>query len=115
LTIPTEFDSYTVVLLRRPDDAPELSEQEEDALQEQHVAHIMSMVESGAALAAGPFTEQSDPSLRGLAIFLTGPDEARALAEEDPAVRRGRLAIEVLTWLTPAGQLNVERAGDDLG
>jgi uncharacterized protein len=114
LTIPTEFDTYTLVLLRRPPDAPVLDEAEADALQERHVAHIMSTVESGAALAAGPFTDQSDPSLRGLTLFLAGPEEARAISEEDPAVRRGQLTIEVMTWLTPAGQLDVDRSGEDV-
>ena len=109
MSIPTEFDNYTLVLLRRPTDAPTLSEEEANALQARHVAHVLSTVESGAALAAGPFTDQSDPSLRGLSLFLTGPEEARAISEEDPAVRRGQLAIEVMTWLTPAGQLNVDR------
>jgi hypothetical protein len=109
LSIPTEFDNYTLVLLRRPPDAPTLSEVEANALQARHVAHVLSTVESGAALAAGPFTDQSDPSLRGLSLFLTGPEEARAISEEDPAVRRGQLAIEVMTWLTPTGQLKVDR------
>jgi hypothetical protein len=37
--IPEAFDVYTLVLLRRPPDAPEMSEEELDALQARHLAY----------------------------------------------------------------------------
>ena len=36
------------------------------------------------------------------------PETARRLANEDPAVRAGRLAIEVMTWIVPAGNVRFE-------
>jgi uncharacterized protein len=103
--IPGEFDRYAVVVLRRPDDAPELPEDEAEALQQRHQAFVMSMIESGAAYAGGPFTDHSDPSLRGLALFSLPLEEARALANEDPAVRAGQLVAESFIWWMPAGLL----------
>ena len=37
--VPDEFDVDTVVVLRRPDDAPAMSEEELDALQARHLAY----------------------------------------------------------------------------
>jgi hypothetical protein len=109
--LPTEFDSYAVVVLRRPADAPDLPADEEERLQRRHVRHIMSLVESGDAYAGGPLLDASDPSLVGLMIFRVPLDEARGLASEDPKVRAGQLVAESFTWSFPAGQLNFD-SGD---
>ena len=37
--IPDPFDVFTLVLLRRPSDAPEMSDVELDALQARHLAY----------------------------------------------------------------------------
>ena len=48
-----------------------------------------------------------DVSLRGLTFYRTGSlEEARELAEADPAVRAGRLAIEIMTWYCPPGTMS---------
>jgi uncharacterized protein len=106
MEMPEEFDSYAVVILRRPEDAPELPQAEAEALQERHRNFIMSLVENGSAYAGGPFTDHSDPSLRGLTLFALPLEEARAMANEDPAVRAGQLVAESYTWWMPAGQLS---------
>jgi hypothetical protein len=33
------------------------------------------------------------------------PETARRLNDEDPAVKAGRLAVEVMTWMVPAGNV----------
>jgi hypothetical protein len=106
--IPDGFDSYAVVILRRPEDAPELGEEEAEALQQRHQAHIMSLIQSGAAYAGGPLMDNSNPALRGLMIFGVPLDEARGLAAEDPAVRAGQLVPDSFTWWFPAGLLDFE-------
>jgi hypothetical protein len=108
--LPSEFDSYAVVVLRRPDDARDLPEEEEERLQREHVRFILSLVQSGAAFAGGPLREPSNPALVGLMIFRAPLDEARGLANEDPKVRAGQLVAETFTWTFPAGQLDFERA-----
>ena len=100
------FDSFTVVQLRRPADAPDLPDAELERLQGEHVAFMESLREAGSLLANGPYRDQEDVSLRGLCIYGVGLEEARALAAKDPLVRAGRLAADSLTWLVPAGLLS---------
>jgi uncharacterized protein len=99
------MDRFSLVLLRRPPDPPELPEEESAALQERHLAYLRAMRVRGAMATAGPFRDQPDESLRGLCLYRTSLEEARELAEQDPAVRAGRLAVDVLTWLAPAGEV----------
>lgn len=98
-----ELESFTFVLLRRPDDAPDLPEAELDRLQELHLAHLDAMRARGALLAAGPFDDQPDEAWRGLCLYRMTVDETRELAEQDPSVRAGRLAVDVFTWWTAKG------------
>lgn len=64
------------------------------------------MAREGHLVAAGPFGDQDDESLRGLALYRVGSVErARELAEADPAVRAGRLEVEVMTLYTQKGAL----------
>jgi uncharacterized protein len=97
------FEEHTLVLLRRPPNARQLPVRELDALQERHLAHLAAMRERGVMVAAGPFSNQTDESLRGLCVYTVPADEARRLAEQDPSVKARRLAIDVVTWHTPDG------------
>jgi uncharacterized protein YciI len=101
------------VLLVRPDDTPELSPEESDRLQEAHLAHLEAMARAGMLVGAGPFRDQPDERLRGLCFYDCGIEEARTLAEQDPAVVAGVLAVEVMTWLTRRGTISFHRATDD--
>ena len=100
MTAP-ELEPQVICLLRRPPDAPELPEAELDALQERHVAYQGRLREQGKIAAAGSFSDQPDESWRGMTMYTTSLEEARALAAADPAVRAGRLAVDVFTWWTP--------------
>ena len=103
--IPAAFDVYTVVLLRRPVDAPQMSEGDLDRLQSEHLAYRAKLREDGKLVANGPFAEQSDISLRGLSIFTCDLDEARRLNDLDPLVQVRRLAYDVFEWWVAAGTL----------
>ncbi len=100
-----EFDQHTIVLLVRPADAPELSEEASDALQDEHLASQAQLHERGLLVAAGPLVGQDDERLRGIAFLSVDAAEARRLYEDDPAVQAGQLSIELLTWLVPAGNV----------
>ena len=64
---------------------------------EQHVAYVTSLLESGRAVVAGPLTDESE--LRGVYIFRTqSADDAKAWAENDPAVLAGHLIVEMHPW-----------------
>jgi uncharacterized protein YciI len=93
------FDSFELVLLRRPSSRPEITDEEADRLQGLHLQHFAAMHEAGHLAVAGPFDEQDDDVLRGLCLYHVGSVErARELAESDPAVRAGRFEVEVMRF-----------------
>jgi uncharacterized protein YciI len=104
---PTEFDHHTLILLRRPPDAPELTDAEADELQEAHLRFHRDLRERGLLAINGPVLDQPDGSLRGLCLYRVPPAEAAALAAGDPLVERGRLVVEAMTWMVPAGIMRV--------
>jgi hypothetical protein len=61
-----KFDQYTLVLLVRPPDAPELSPEEADALQDAHLAFRADLRDQGYLLGGGPLRDQDDERLRGI-------------------------------------------------
>jgi len=113
--VPDAFDVYTVVVLRRPANAPEMSDQELDALQAEHLAYRAELAGRGVVVANGPFDEQSDPSYRGLSIFACDPAEAARLSAIDPSVVAGRLTYDVMEWWVRAGALAFPLADGPVG
>ena len=104
-----ELDHLTLVLLRRPANAPDYPPERLDEIQQQHLAHLDAMYQQGTLAAAGPFGDQADESLRGMCLFRTGIEETRALVAQDPAVQAGRLELDILTWYHPKGTVDFPR------
>ena len=113
--IPDAFDVYTMVLLRRPADAPQMSEEELDDLQARHLAYRAQLRRDGVLVVNGPLDEQSDPTMRGLSIYACDLDEARRLSDGDPSVQAGRLAYDVFEWWVAAGTLAFPNATGTIG
>ena len=113
--IPDAFDVFTLVLLRRPADAPAMPDEELDALQARHLAYRAELRRQGLLVANGPLGEQSDVSLRGLSVFACDPDEARRLTDGDPSVQAGRLAYDVMEWWVAADTLAFPEADRPVG
>jgi uncharacterized protein YciI len=105
-----ELESYAFVLLRWPAGLTPLPEAEEEELQARHLAYLSELEARGKLVGAGPFDGQEDETLRGLCFYATSVDEARELALQDPKVRAGRLAVEVMTWWTRKGSVSFHRA-----
>jgi uncharacterized protein YciI len=103
-----ELDRFSFVLLRRGPRAHEFSDEELEGLQAAHLAHLAEMTERGVMPVAGPFSDQPDETLRGFCLYTVELDEARRLAESDPSVRAGRMAVEVFNWFTKKGALKFE-------
>ena len=103
--IPDAFDVYTVVVLRRPPDAPEMSDEALAELQARHLAYRAELRRRGVLVANGPFDEQSDASYRGMSIFASAAASAARLSDGDPSVVAGRLAYDVMQWWVSAGSL----------
>ena len=113
--IPDAFDVYTLVLLRRPADAPDMSDDELDALQARHLSYRADLKRQGLIVANGPLAEQSDASLRGLSIFACDLAEAARLSDGDPSVKAGRLAYDLMEWWVAAGTLAFPNAAGPVG
>jgi uncharacterized protein YciI len=99
-------DHYTVALLHLRDDAPQLSEDEDDVLQDAHMAHLSRLHERGELLVAGPVLGAPERQLRGFGIYRGGVEHVRALTESDPAVRAGRYRTETHPWMVPTGLIS---------
>jgi uncharacterized protein YciI len=99
------FDRFTVTLLVLRPDAPVMTEDEANDLQDRHLAYGADLQERGVILSRGPLSDQDDPRLRGISVWSVDAETARELANGDPAVVAGRLAVQVMTWMMPAGNL----------
>jgi uncharacterized protein YciI len=113
--VPDAFDVYTLVVLRRPANAPEMPEHELDALQARHLAYRAELRKQGVIVANGPFDEQSDTTMRGLSIFACSLEEAARLSDGDPSVQAGRLAYDLMEWWVAAGTLDFPDAMGPVG
>ncbi|HRK21036.1 MAG TPA: hypothetical protein PLX06_04480 [Fimbriimonadaceae bacterium] len=63
--------------------------------------YLNDLVERGIILANGPVKRMDDPKIRGMSLYLVGPEEARSLANDDPATKAGWFEIVVDEWLIP--------------
>ncbi len=81
------------------EDTPERAE-----IQKQHLAHLTKMADAGRLVLAGPLLD--DGTIRGLLIYKAASiEEARAWAEADPAIKAGRLKVEMHPWMVRRGIL----------
>ena len=108
---PSSFDTYSLVVLVRPADPTPYEEARLEEIQEEHLGYLKLLLESGQMLVAGPLSEQPDERWRGLCLFRKTVDEAVAIMQQDPAVRAGRLAVEVMRWWTAEGAMAFPLSG----
>lgn len=75
------------------------SAKESAKIQSAHLQHLESMYKQGVLLIAGPMGDDGD--LRGIVILkVKSLEEAQALVNEDPAVKAGRLRVELHPWMS---------------
>ncbi len=93
-------------MLRRPEDATPYADDVLERIQQEHLAYHAKLREGGQVVTNGPVSDQRDPSLRGLTFYRAGSlARSQELAEADPAVRAGRLIVEIMTWYCPPGTM----------
>jgi uncharacterized protein YciI len=108
---PKMIKLYLVLLVAGPDRTQ--SEAVAAKIQAAHLEHLGGLVTAGRALAIGPMGD--DGRVLGIAVLrATSPEEARAWAEADPAVKAGRLAVDVLAWWIEDGYLTPTWSTTDL-
>jgi uncharacterized protein YciI len=102
--MPLKFQkAYFAFLSSGANWTPERTAQTEE-IQKAHMANINRLAEMKKLVVAGPFGGSG--KLRGIFVFkVASIEEARELANTDPAVQAGRLALDVHTWLVPEGML----------
>lgn len=75
-----------------------------ERLQNDHMAYMTERNKAGQLILAGPFVRGG--SRAGLVVYrAASADEAKRLAEGDPMVRAGRLAVEMYPWSLAKGIL----------
>ncbi len=97
----SQMKTYYMALLKKgpyqPTDTAEVN-----SIQRGHMAHIRKMAAEGKLVMAGPFLDNGD--LRGIFIFdVASMEEAKALTEADPAVKAGKLIMELHPWMSQRG------------
>ena len=85
---------YFFVLLIHPADAPPLSKEAGEQLQDEHMANIHKLSAEHKLAIAGPFL--GDSLLRGIFVFRAGSAaQAQEWTDTDPAVKAGRFSTEM--------------------
>lgn len=96
---PDEMAVYFMAFLRT---GPDRSQDSITAakIQEGHMAHIRQMAIDKKLVLAGPFLDKGD--IRGIFVFnVSTMEEAVELTNQDPAVKSGRLTMEIHPWYGP--------------
>lgn len=97
----SQMKTYYMALLKKgpyqPTDTAEVN-----SIQRGHMAHIRKMAADGKLVMAGPFLDNGE--LRGIFIFdVASMEEAQALTAADPAVKAGKLIMELHPWMSQRG------------
>jgi uncharacterized protein YciI len=82
-------------------------------IQKAHMANINRLADEGKLVTASPF--EDDGELRGIFIFNVATlEEAQALTSTDPAVKAGRLIMELHPWYGSAAMMEMNSLHEKL-
>lgn len=95
------MQKYFIAFLKAGPDRSQ-SKEEAEEIQKKHLAHLNRIYEQGKTSITGPFAD--DGEIRGIVVLNTATrEEAERLANEDPAVKAGRLEVEIHPWWAMKG------------
>jgi uncharacterized protein YciI len=90
---------FQMAILKKAPKWNSTSKDDRNQILHQHLANVIAMLQSGKAVAAGPFGDDSD--LGGIFILrAASTDEAKSWVDADPAVKAGLLAVEMHPWFS---------------
>lgn len=95
--------TYVLAILRTgPNDATVTDGEQRKKLFAGHMANINRLADEGKLAVAGPFNDP-ERKYRGLFILAVSKvEDARALAESDPAVKAGIFVVDYIPWFGSA-------------
>lgn len=96
-----KFQRLSIVQLRSPEVGPPDSSDDE-RIQMEHVAYLTALRDKGIIALNGPVRFKDSPKFRGMSIYTVDVVEARAYAEDDPAVKAGWFEVIVDSWWLPS-------------
>jgi len=103
---------YVIAFLKKGPNTDQ-SEEEAKALQKAHMDNIGKLADKGKLVLAGPFLDNGD--LRGIYIFdVETIEEAEALTATDPAIKAGRLEMELHPWYGSAAVMQINEVHDKI-
>ncbi len=95
------MQKYFLVFLKRGDSRSQ-DKEESTKIQQAHLAYLGGLYEQGIICMNGPFGDDGD--IRGATVYrVSSAEEALRLASNDPAVKAGRLTVEVHPWWLARG------------
>lgn len=101
---PLKLTKYYLAFLRRGPKWTAERTPETEKIQAAHMANINAMAKTGKLVIAGPFENAGEYA--GVFVFkVDSLDEAKLLADGDPAVKAGRLVADVHPWMLGEGSL----------
>lgn len=78
-----------------------------EKIQRAHLDNIQRLAKEGKLVVAGPFMD--DFEVKGIYIFnVSSLEEAKKLTETDPAIKSGRLIMDLHPWYGPAGLMQLD-------
>jgi len=88
---------FQMAILKKGPKWADTKEADRSSIFKQHLANVIAMLDSGKAIIAGPFGDDTD--LAGIFILRAkSTEEGKAWVDEDPAVKAGLLVAEMHPW-----------------
>ena len=99
VTSPPRLVQFHMALLRKGAKWQTTPAVERGQILQQHLANVLSMLDSGKAVISGPMRDDTD--LAGIFILRAqSPEEAKTWVDADPAVKSGLFAAEMHPWFS---------------
>ena len=97
--VETKLVKFQMAIMNRGAKWDSTDQQQKNTVLHQHLRNIVSLLQSGKLVIAGPFEDNSDPV--GIFIFrASSTEEAKSWVDADPAVKAGLMTPEMHPWFS---------------